>query len=123
MAACFADRSTTWENVVKSSAQFDYYLTGVKCESVTAQVPNAAQLVQGDTLQSINATEIKVISESQYNAVCAVTVLASTLFAELGVDLTSSIALSASAMVVVYAIYLAATYLLSKNVVRSTLGE
>ncbi len=73
MAACFADRSTTWENVVKSSAQFDYYLTGVKYESVTTQVPNAAQLVQGDTLQSIDATEIKVISESQYNAVCALT--------------------------------------------------
>ena len=73
MAACLGDRSTTWKNVVESSAQFDYYPTGVKYEHITAQVPNAAQLVQSSTLQSINDTEIKVIPESQYNAVCALT--------------------------------------------------
>ena len=71
MAACFADRSASWENLVKSSVQLDYYSTGVPYESITAQVPNASKLVQEDTLRSINATEIKVIAESQYNATCA----------------------------------------------------
>ena len=51
----------------------------------------------------------------------SMTVLASTLFAELGVDLTGSIALSVGTMVTVYALYLATTYLLSKSVVKSSL--
>ena len=73
MAACLADRSDSWKELVKNSAQIDYYRTGATYADITSQVPNATELVKSDTLNSINATKIKAISVSQYNAVSALT--------------------------------------------------
>lgn len=73
IAACLAERSSSWEELVKSSAQIDYYRTGATYADITSQVPNATELVKSDTLNSINATKIKAISVSQYNAVSALT--------------------------------------------------
>ncbi len=73
IAACLAERSSSWEELVKGSAQIDYYRTGITYADITSQVSNAAELVKSETLSSINATEIKAISVSQYNAVSALT--------------------------------------------------
>ena len=54
---------------------------------------------------------------------CAVTVVGSTLFAELGVDPTGLIGLAAGSIVAVYAVYLIATYLLSKSIVRASIVQ
>ena len=55
------------------------------------------------------------------HTVCAVTVVGGTLFAELGVDPTGLIGIAAGSIVGVYAVYLIATYLLSKSIVRSSI--
>lgn len=52
---------------------------------------------------------------------CAVSVVSSTLFLELGVNPTGLIVVAAGSIAGVYAIYLVATYLISKSVVRSAM--
>lgn len=52
---------------------------------------------------------------------CAVLVVSATLFSELGADPTGLISIAAGSIVGVYAIYLIATYLLSKSIVRSAI--
>ena len=52
---------------------------------------------------------------------CAVLVTTNALFAELGVDVLGSTALACGAVVLIYALYLAVTYVLSRNIVRSAL--
>lgn len=54
------------------------------------------------------------------HTVCAVVVIGGTLFSELGVDPTNLIGIAAGSIVGVYAVYLIATYLLSKSIVRSS---
>lgn len=51
---------------------------------------------------------------------CAVLVVSGTLFNELGVNPTSLIGIAAGSIVGVYAVYLLATYLLSKGIVRGS---
>ncbi|MBQ9004698.1 MAG: ABC transporter permease [Eggerthellaceae bacterium] len=57
------------------------------------------------------------------HTVCAVSVLGSTLFSELGVDPTGLIGIAAGSIVAVYAVYLIATYLLSKSIVRTSIAQ
>lgn len=71
--ATLVDRSASWNELVKDCAQLDYYRTDTTYASITAQVANASTLVSEDTLKAISATPVQVISESQYNAVCALT--------------------------------------------------
>ena len=54
------------------------------------------------------------------HTICAVSVVGNTLFSELGVDPTRLIGIAAGSIVGVYAIYLIATYLLSKSIVRAS---
>jgi hypothetical protein len=50
-------------------------------------------------------------------------VVGGTLFNELGVDPTGLIGIAAGSIVGVYAVYLIATYLLSKSIVRSSIVQ
>ena len=54
------------------------------------------------------------------HSICAVSVVGNTLFSELGVDPTGLIGIAAGSIVGVYTVYLVATYLLSKSIVRSS---
>lgn len=54
------------------------------------------------------------------HTICAVSVVGGTLFSELGVDPTGLIGIAAGSIVGIYAIYLIATYLLSKSIVRAS---
>ena len=55
------------------------------------------------------------------HTICAVSVVGSTLFSELGIDPTGLIGIAAGSIVAVYAVYLIVTYLLSKSIVRSSI--
>ena len=57
------------------------------------------------------------------HTVCAVSVVGGTLFSELGVDPTGLIGIAAGSIVGVYAVYLIATYLLSKSIVRGAITQ
>lgn len=52
---------------------------------------------------------------------CAVLVVSATLFSEIGADPSGLISIAAGSIVGVYAIYLAATYLLSRSIVQSAI--
>ena len=54
------------------------------------------------------------------HSICAVSVVGNTLFSELGVDPTGLIGIAAGSIVGVFAVYLVATYLLSKSIVRGS---
>ena len=57
------------------------------------------------------------------HTVCAVSVVGSTLFSELGVDPTNLIGIAAGCIVGIYAVYLVAAYLLSKSIVRNAIAQ
>ena len=57
------------------------------------------------------------------HTVCAVSVVGGTLFSELGVDPTGLIGIAAGSIVGIYAVYLVATYLLSKSIVRNAIVQ
>ncbi len=57
------------------------------------------------------------------HTICAVTIVGNTLFSELGVNPTGLIGIAAGSIVCIYAVYLIATYLLSKGIVRTAIGQ
>ena len=57
------------------------------------------------------------------HSACAVSVLNSTFYSQIGVGVSRSLLLSFGPMVIIYAIYLTATYLLSRSIVKSSLSR
>ena len=82
IAACLAERTGKWESVVSESAQIDYWDSGVNYQALLDQIQNVEDLKDADVLTAICKTEIQAVSESQYNACCA-------LIGEHGIDLVS----------------------------------
>ena len=82
IAACLADRTDKWGAAVRESSQVDYWNSGVKYQMMLDQIADVERLKGSDTLAAIGATELQVVSESQYNACCA-------LIGENGIKLAS----------------------------------
>ena len=82
MAKCMSSRSDSWDGVVRSSAQVDYWKSGVSYQTLLDQVPDVDQLLDPATLDAARENEFMVIPVSQYNATCA-------LIGEPGIELAS----------------------------------
>ncbi|MDO4806011.1 MAG: FtsX-like permease family protein [Coriobacteriales bacterium] len=71
MAACLASRASSWSTAVRESAQVDLWIANATFQQILEQIPNAARMQDADTLSRIGQTEVKVVSQSQYNATCS----------------------------------------------------
>lgn len=71
IAACLASRTNAWNTAVRESAQVDLWYGDVKYQELLSQIPDVERLQDADTLERIRATDIQVVSLSQYNASCA----------------------------------------------------
>ncbi|MBR2834212.1 MAG: ABC transporter permease [Coriobacteriales bacterium] len=81
--ACLSSRADNWDSVVRKSAQTDFWPAGVNYQELLDQIQGAEAMKDAQTLASMGKTEIKVISESQYNACCE-------LIGETGVQLAAN---------------------------------
>jgi len=71
IVACLADRTDKWGSAVRESSQVDYWNSGVNYQTMLDQIADVERLKEPDILAAIGATEVQVVSASQYNACCA----------------------------------------------------
>lgn len=72
-AACMADKMDCWDDLVAASAQLDYYPLTTRWKSVIEDAGAQGTVQSKDTLQSIMATKVSVLSLEQFNANLALT--------------------------------------------------
>ncbi len=70
MAACIADHTSKWNDVVRDSAQIDFWDTDVKYQVLLDQISNAEELKDASMLERIGVTVIQVTPVSQVNDAC-----------------------------------------------------
>ncbi|MBO7674696.1 MAG: ABC transporter permease [Atopobiaceae bacterium] len=71
IAACLADRASAWDEAVRASGQVDYWLLDVRYQALLDQVPGVERLANPDALGAMGTSEVQAVSQSQYNACCA----------------------------------------------------
>lgn len=71
IAACLASSTDSWDDIVRASAQLDFWPSNVTYQVLLDQVPDVELLKEPEMLAAIGATEVQVIAASQYNASCA----------------------------------------------------
>ena len=57
MAKCMSSRSDSWDNVVRASAQVDYWKSGVRYQALLDQIHDAEQMLDPATLDAAGKNE------------------------------------------------------------------